>query len=53
MCLKYRDPRKTDVEDKVTFRNFTGLMYAVMGNNTQAINYLLKYEYMEKLLDDE
>lgn len=53
MCLKYRDPRRTDVEDKVTFRDFTGLMYAVMGNNTQAINYLLPYEYMEKLSDDE
>lgn len=53
MCLKYRDPRPTDVEGRVTFRNFTGLMYAIMGNNTAAIRYLLPYEYMETLVEDE
>lgn len=53
MCLKYRDPRPTDVSGNVTFRNFTGLMYAIIGNNTAAIDYLLKYEYMEKLVEDE
>lgn len=53
MCLKSRDPRRTDLEGNVTFHNFTGLMYAIIGNNTQVIEYLLPYEYMEVLQDDE
>eukprot|EP00703_Trepomonas_sp_PC1_P004546 JAP92060.1 Hypothetical protein TPC1_16115 [Trepomonas sp. PC1] len=53
MCIKYRDPRKTDLEGTLSFKNFTGLMYAMMGNNTQVIEHLLQYEYMEVLLEDE
>lgn len=53
MCLKYRDPRITDLEGQLSFKGFTGLMYALMGNNTQVIEYLLQYEYDECLLQDE
>lgn len=34
MCIKYRDPRRTDLEGALSFKDFTGLMYAMMGNNT-------------------
>ncbi|CAL6087611.1 Conserved_hypothetical protein [Hexamita inflata] len=53
MCLKYRDPRRTDLESQLSFRGFTGLMYALMGCNTQVIEYLLNYEFMECLQQDE
>lgn len=53
MCIKYRDPRMTDLDDKLTFHDFTGLMYAIIGNNTEVIKYLLPFEYMECLKHDE
>lgn len=45
MCLKSRDQRMTDLEDAQTYHNFTGLMYALIGDNTENIKYLLPYEY--------